>query len=114
MSRVLRSSESPISAPEVLRFNSKALNDRVTLYFWWEMSARDTYPDFDWVLRREDLEYLRQLDNDTLIERHPDAVELQGFVDVPHHNAQKPPERGRRRCVRRRAVVIGFQGAPRR
>ncbi|WP_233828478.1 glycosyltransferase family 4 protein [Paraburkholderia sp. ZP32-5] len=59
---------------DLARFNSKALNDRVTLYFWWEMSARDTYPDFDWVLRREDLEYLRQLDNDTLIERHPDAV----------------------------------------
>ncbi|HEY2020775.1 MAG TPA: glycosyltransferase family 1 protein, partial [Paraburkholderia sp.] len=55
---------------DLARFNSKALNDRVTLYFWWEMSARDTYPDFDWVLRREDLEYLRQLDNDTLIERH--------------------------------------------
>jgi len=59
---------------DLARFNSKTLNDRVTLYFWWETSARDTYPDFDWVLRREDLEYLRQLDNDTLIERHPDAV----------------------------------------
>ncbi|MFT4065274.1 glycosyltransferase family 4 protein [Paraburkholderia sp.] len=59
---------------DLARFNSKALNDRITLYFWWEMSARETYPDFDWVLRQEDLEYLRQLDNDTLIERHPEAV----------------------------------------
>ncbi|MGF6443424.1 glycosyltransferase family 4 protein [Paraburkholderia youngii] len=59
---------------DLARFNSKVLDDRVTLYFWWEMSARETYPDFDWVLRQEDLEYLRRLDNDTLIERHPDAV----------------------------------------
>jgi len=59
---------------DLARFNSKALDDRITLYFWWEMSARETYPDFNWVLRHEDLEYLRQLDNDTLIERHPSAV----------------------------------------
>ncbi|MBB5497144.1 glycosyltransferase family 4 protein [Paraburkholderia sp. MM5384-R2] len=59
---------------DLARFNSKVLDDRVTLYFWWEMSARETYPDFNWVLRQEDLEYLRQLDNDTLIERHPEAV----------------------------------------
>ncbi|MBB5497140.1 glycosyltransferase involved in cell wall biosynthesis [Paraburkholderia sp. MM5384-R2] len=55
-------------------FNSKELDDRVTLYFWWEMTARETYPDFNWALRQEDLEYLRQLDNDTLIDQHPDAV----------------------------------------
>ncbi|NKJ49764.1 glycosyl transferase family 1 [Burkholderia sp. SG-MS1] len=55
-------------------FNSKVLDDRVSLYFWWEMTARETYPDFNWVLRQEDREYLRQLDNDTLIERHPDAL----------------------------------------
>lgn len=59
---------------DLARFNSKALNDRITLYFWWEMTARDAYPDFEWVLRQEDLEYLRQLDNDTLIARHPQAV----------------------------------------
>ncbi|CAB3637534.1 glycosyltransferase family 4 protein [Paraburkholderia rhynchosiae] len=59
---------------DLARFNSKALNDRITLYFWWEMTARETYPDFEWVLRHEDVEYLRQLDNETLIERHPEAV----------------------------------------
>ncbi|WP_025601176.1 glycosyltransferase family 4 protein [Burkholderia sp. WSM2230] len=59
---------------DLARYNSKSLNDRVTLYFWWEMTARDTYPDFEWVLRREDIEYLRQLDNETLIARHPEAV----------------------------------------
>ncbi|MGF6414546.1 glycosyltransferase involved in cell wall biosynthesis [Paraburkholderia sp. MM5482-R2] len=55
-------------------FDSNTLDDRVTLYFWWEMTARETYPDFHWALRQEDLEYLHQLDNDTLIDQHPDAV----------------------------------------
>jgi glycosyltransferase involved in cell wall biosynthesis len=59
---------------DLARFNSKALDDRLTLYFWWEMTARETYPDFNWVLRPEDLEYLRQLDNESLIARHPEAV----------------------------------------
>lgn len=59
---------------DLARFNSKSLNDRITLYFWWEMTARDTYPDFQWVLRHEDIEYLRELDNETLIARHPEAV----------------------------------------
>nr|WP_260853947.1 glycosyltransferase family 4 protein [Paraburkholderia sp. BCC1886] len=59
---------------DLARFNPKGLNDRITLYFWWEMTARETYPDFDWVLRHEDREYLRQLDNHTLIQRHPDAL----------------------------------------
>ncbi|MGF6960087.1 glycosyltransferase involved in cell wall biosynthesis [Paraburkholderia youngii] len=55
-------------------FDSDRLDDRVTLYFWWEMTARETYPDFDWALRQKDLEYLHQLDNKTLIDQHPDAV----------------------------------------
>ncbi|WP_436971990.1 glycosyltransferase family 4 protein [Paraburkholderia fungorum] len=38
------------------------------------MTARETYSDFHWALRPEDLEYLRQLDNDALIDQHPDAV----------------------------------------
>ncbi|MFM0478890.1 glycosyltransferase [Paraburkholderia strydomiana] len=59
---------------DLARYNSKSLNDRITLYFWWEMTARETYPDFEWVLRHEDVEYLRQLDNETLIARHPEAV----------------------------------------
>ncbi|SIT36295.1 Glycosyl transferase group 1 [Paraburkholderia ribeironis] len=59
---------------DLARFNSKALDDRLTLYFWWEMTARETYPDFEWVLRPEDLEYLHQLDNESLIARHPRAV----------------------------------------
>ncbi|HEY4295733.1 MAG TPA: glycosyltransferase family 4 protein [Paraburkholderia sp.] len=59
---------------DLARFNAKALDDRLTLYFWWEMTARETYPDFDWILRHEDLEYLRQLDNEALIARHPEAV----------------------------------------
>jgi glycosyltransferase involved in cell wall biosynthesis len=59
---------------DLARFNSKALNDRLTLYFWWEMTAQQTYPDFNWVLRHEDLEYLRQLENEALITQYPDAV----------------------------------------
>lgn len=59
---------------DLARFSSKTLNDRITVYFWWEMTARETYPDFEWILRQEDLEYLRQLDNQTLIARHPEAV----------------------------------------
>lgn len=59
---------------DLARFSSKTLDDRLTLYFWWEMTARETYPDFDWVLRHDDLEYLRQLDNKSLIARHPAAV----------------------------------------
>uniref|UniRef100_UPI0038BDBD54 glycosyltransferase family 4 protein n=1 Tax=Paraburkholderia sediminicola TaxID=458836 RepID=UPI0038BDBD54 len=59
---------------DLARFNSKALNDRLTLYFWWEMTAQQTYPDFNWVLRHEDLEYLRQLENEALIAQYPEAV----------------------------------------
>ncbi|MGF6871716.1 glycosyltransferase involved in cell wall biosynthesis [Paraburkholderia sp. MM5477-R1] len=59
---------------DLASFSSKALDDRITLYFWWEMTARETYPDFEWVLRQEDLQYLYQLDNESLIQRHPRAV----------------------------------------
>ncbi|MFM0328572.1 glycosyltransferase family 4 protein [Paraburkholderia strydomiana] len=55
-------------------FNCKALDDRLTLYCWWELTARQTYPDFDWVLRPEDLGYLRKLDNEELITRHSRAI----------------------------------------
>jgi glycosyltransferase involved in cell wall biosynthesis len=59
---------------DLARFDSRVLNDRISLYFWWEMTARETYPDFVWGLRAQDLEYLHQLDNETLIARHPQAL----------------------------------------
>jgi glycosyltransferase involved in cell wall biosynthesis len=59
---------------DLARFDSRVLDDRITLYFWWEMTARETYPDFAWGLRPQDLEYLHQLDNEALIARHPRAL----------------------------------------
>ncbi|WP_253189618.1 glycosyltransferase family 4 protein [Paraburkholderia fungorum] len=59
---------------DLARFDSRVLDDRITLYFWWEMTARETYPDFFWGLRPQDLEYLHQLDNESLIARHPRAL----------------------------------------
>ncbi|WP_321941332.1 glycosyltransferase family 4 protein [Paraburkholderia tropica] len=55
-------------------FKSHVLDDRVALYLWWESVASVDYPDFDWELRDIDLEWLRQIDNETLIAGHPRAI----------------------------------------
>ncbi|MFM0499351.1 glycosyltransferase family 4 protein [Paraburkholderia caffeinilytica] len=59
---------------DLAEFSCKTLTDRIALYLWWESVARTDYPDFDWKPRSQDLAYVEQLDNATLISEYPRSI----------------------------------------
>lgn len=59
---------------DLAELSCKTLADRIALYMWWESVARTDYPDFDWKPRSQDLSYIEQLDNATLISEHPRGI----------------------------------------
>ncbi|CAH2790517.1 MAG: FIG00455500: hypothetical protein [uncultured Paraburkholderia sp.] len=59
---------------DLAAFEHQSIEGRVTLYFWWKAYGKRDYPDFEWVLRDADIEYVAQLDAQTLIERFPRAI----------------------------------------
>lgn len=55
-------------------FDHGSLEGRMELYFWWRAHGYRDYPDFEWVLREEDVAYAGQLDSETLITKYPRVV----------------------------------------
>src|SRR5471032_1664691 len=53
--------------PDLAALESKTLADRMAVYLWWESVGQADYPDFDWMLRSNDLAFIEQLSNSTLI-----------------------------------------------
>lgn len=62
--------------PDLVNYESKTVNDRMLLYFWWKANGTREYPDFDWKLREIDLNYLSQFDAESLITKFPKCVTL--------------------------------------
>jgi len=60
--------------PDLAALDSKTLADRMAVYLWWESVGQADYPDFDWMLRSDDLAFIEQLKNSTLIAGYPACV----------------------------------------
>jgi glycosyltransferase involved in cell wall biosynthesis len=51
--------------PELGEYDDKSLQDRLSIYFWWEAIGARCYPDFTWTLRPQDRACLDAIDDRT-------------------------------------------------
>jgi glycosyltransferase involved in cell wall biosynthesis len=59
---------------DLAHFKYRSIKDRMVLYFWWQALGKANYPDFDWILRPVDIEYVMALDTNTLLTEYPECV----------------------------------------
>jgi glycosyltransferase involved in cell wall biosynthesis len=59
---------------DLASFEHRTIEGRITLYFWWKAYGERDYSDFEWVLGKSEVAYLKQLDAEALIDRYPRAI----------------------------------------
>ncbi|WP_341313003.1 glycosyltransferase family 4 protein [Paraburkholderia sp. IMGN_8] len=59
---------------DLASFEHQTIEGRITLYFWWKAYGERDYPDFEWVLGKSEVAYVKQLDAEALIDKYPRAI----------------------------------------
>ena len=62
--------------PDLESFDCHTVRGRMLIYFWWKAHGTRDYPDFNWILREQDLNYLQQFGAETLLTEYPECIAL--------------------------------------